>query len=146
MFFFFFFQAEDGIRDWSVTGVQTCALPISVLEPSPVARGEASSRVEAGDFEGTAQAVVVTSGGIGGNHDLVRANWPARLGPAPRRLLSGVPASVDGRMLRATEAAGASVVNGDRMWHYTEGITNHSPVWERHGIRILPGPSSMWFD
>src|SRR5258706_5980289 len=27
--FFFFFQAEDGIRDWSVTGVQTCALPIS---------------------------------------------------------------------------------------------------------------------
>src|SRR5438093_5495449 len=26
--FFFFFQAEDGIRDWSVTGVQTCALPI----------------------------------------------------------------------------------------------------------------------
>src|SRR5438093_11775274 len=29
MFFFFFFQAEDGIRDWSVTGVQTCALPIS---------------------------------------------------------------------------------------------------------------------
>src|ERR1019366_10250947 len=29
VFFFFFFQAEDGIRDWSVTGVQTCALPIS---------------------------------------------------------------------------------------------------------------------
>src|SRR5438046_583276 len=27
--YFFFFQAEDGIRDWSVTGVQTCALPIS---------------------------------------------------------------------------------------------------------------------
>src|SRR5438046_6953602 len=27
--FFFFFQAEDGIRDWSVTGVKTCALPIS---------------------------------------------------------------------------------------------------------------------
>src|SRR5258706_8764078 len=30
--FFFFFQAEDGIRDWSVTGVQTCALPISELK------------------------------------------------------------------------------------------------------------------
>src|SRR5262249_60112039 len=28
LLFFFFFQAEDGIRDWSVTGVQTCALPI----------------------------------------------------------------------------------------------------------------------
>src|SRR5262249_57977424 len=35
--FFFFFQAEDGIRDWSVTGVQTCALPISdpVVTPAP---------------------------------------------------------------------------------------------------------------
>ena len=32
VFFFFFFQAEDGIRDDLVTGVQTCALPISVLE------------------------------------------------------------------------------------------------------------------
>ena len=29
--FCFFFQAEDGIRDWSVTGVQTCALPISYV-------------------------------------------------------------------------------------------------------------------
>ena len=33
--FFFFFQAEDGIRDWSVTGVQTCALPISLIETNP---------------------------------------------------------------------------------------------------------------
>jgi predicted oxidoreductase len=124
-----------------VTGIRG-----AVLEPSDAARGVASSREEVGAFEGTAQAVVVTSGGIGGNHDLVRQNWPARLGPAPKRLLSGVPASVDGRMLVATEAAGASVVNADRMWHYTEGIVNHSPVWERHGVRILPGPSSLWLD
>ena len=117
-----------------------------MLEPSGVARGEASSRAEVGSFEIAAQAVVVTAGGIGGNHDLVRKNWPARLGPAPQRLLSGVPAHVDGQMLLATEDAGASVVNGDRMWHYTEGIHNHSPVWAQHGIRILPGPSSLWFD
>jgi hypothetical protein len=125
----------------AVTGVRG-----AVLESSGVARGEASSRSEVGDFEITAQAVVVTAGGIGGNHELVRKNWPARLGPAPKRMLAGVPAHVDGRMLQATEAAGASVVNGDRMWHYTEGIVNHSPVWADHGIRILPGPSSMWFD
>jgi uncharacterized protein len=125
----------------AVTGVRG-----TVLAPSDVARGEASSREAVGDFEVRAQAVVVTSGGIGGNHDLVRQNWPARLGPAPQRLLSGVPAHVDGRMLQATEAAGASVVNRDRMWHYTEGIANHSPVWQRHGIRILPGPSSLWLD
>jgi uncharacterized protein len=125
----------------AVTGVRG-----GVLEESGVARGEASSRTEVGSFEITAQAVVVTAGGIGGNHELVRKNWPARLGPAPRRLLSGVPAHVDGHMLEATENAGASVVNSDRMWHYTEGIANHSPVWADHGIRILPGPSSMWFD
>ncbi|TFV66777.1 UNVERIFIED_ORG: FAD-binding dehydrogenase [Bacillus sp. AZ43] len=129
------------VTDGAVTGVRG-----AVLEPSSVARGEASSRTEVGDFELSAQAVVVTAGGIGGNHDLVRENWPARLGPAPKRLLSGVPAHVDGRMLQATQAAGASVVNGDRMWHYTEGIANHSPVWDKHGIRILPGPSSLWLD
>ncbi|MCZ2857008.1 FAD-binding dehydrogenase [Blastococcus sp. VKM Ac-2987] len=133
--------SELVVSDGAVTGVRG-----AVLEPSDVARGEASSRAEVGEFEVAAQAVVVTSGGIGGNHDLVRENWPARLGPAPQRLLSGVPAHVDGLMQQATVAAGASLVNGDRMWHYTEGIANHSPVWARHGIRILPGPSSLWLD
>ncbi|WP_097185655.1 FAD-binding dehydrogenase [Blastococcus haudaquaticus] len=129
-----------------VTGGAVTGVRGAVLEPSSIARGEASSRTETGDFEITAQAVLVTAGGIGGNHELVRKNWPARLGPAPRRMLSGVPAHVDGRMLQATQDAGASVVNGDRMWHYTEGIANHSPIWADHGIRILPGPSSLWFD
>jgi uncharacterized protein len=134
------------VSELVVTGGTVTGVRGAVLESSGVARGEASSRTGIGDFAITAQAVVVTAGGIGGNHELVRRNWPARLGPAPRRLLSGVPAHVDGRMLEATEAAGASVVNSDRMWHYTEGIANHSPVWAQHGIRILPGPSSMWLD
>ncbi|TFV50271.1 FAD-binding dehydrogenase [Blastococcus sp. TF02A-35] len=133
--------SELVVSDGAVTGVRG-----AVLEPSDVARGEASSRTEVGEFELTAQAIVVTSGGIGGNHELVRQNWPARLGPAPQRLLSGVPAHVDGRMQQATVAAGASMVNSDRMWHYTEGVANHSPVWAQHGIRILPGPSSLWLD
>jgi predicted oxidoreductase len=134
------------VADLVVSGGAVTGVRGAVLEPSGVARGEASSRTEVESFEISAQAVVVTSGGIGGNHDLVRKNWPARLGPAPQRLLSGVPESVDGHMLQATQAAGASVVNEDRMWHYTEGIANHSPVWARHGVRILPGPSSMWLD
>lgn len=118
----------------------------SVLEPSSAARGEASSRKVVGDFAYHAEAVVVTSGGIGGNHDLIRKNWPKRLGKAPETMLSGVPAHVDGRMLAITEKAGGRLVNPDRMWHYTEGIKNWNPVWQKHGIRILPGPSSMWFD
>ncbi|MDF2855550.1 MAG: FAD-binding dehydrogenase [Neobacillus sp.] len=118
----------------------------SVLEPSSAARGEASSRIVIGDFEYHAQAVVITSGGIGANHELIRKNWPSRLGEAPENMLSGVPEYVDGRMLAITEKAGGRIVNRDRMWHYTEGIKNYEPVWSKHGIRILPGPSSLWLD
>jgi predicted oxidoreductase len=117
-----------------------------VLEPSPVLRGAPSSRAPIGNFEFRAEAVIVASGGIGANHDMVRANWPQRLGQPPKRMLSGVPDHVDGRMLAICEDTGARLINRDRMWHYTEGIENWSPIWTRHGIRILPGPSSLWFD
>ncbi|MEU0494942.1 FAD-binding dehydrogenase [Mycobacterium sp. NPDC006124] len=129
------------VDDGAVVGVRG-----AVLEPSTAARGVASSRNTFGEFEFRAPAVIVASGGIGGNHDLVRKNWPARMGRVPSQLLSGVPAHVDGRMLGITEAAGGNLINRDRMWHYTEGITNYDPVWARHGIRILPGPSSIWLD
>jgi uncharacterized protein len=118
----------------------------AVLETDPVERGRPSSRVQVEEFELRAPAVVVTSGGIGGNHDLVRQNWPARLGEPPARMLTGVPAHVDGRMLGITETVGGTVINRDRMWHYVEGIQNWNPIWPGHGIRILPGPSSMWLD
>ncbi|MFE2637026.1 FAD-binding dehydrogenase [Streptomyces scopuliridis] len=117
-----------------------------ILEPSEAARGTASSRTVTGAFAFKAQAVIVTSGGIGGNHELVRAQWPERLGTPPKKMLSGVPAHVDGLMLGITEAVGARHINRDRMWHYTEGIENWNPIWARHGIRILPGPSSLWLD
>jgi predicted oxidoreductase len=124
-----------------VTGVRG-----RVLEPSAVDRGRASSRVTVDEFEIGAQAVVVTAGGLGGNHDLVRRAWPERLGAPPTRMVSGVPAHVDGRMQLITAEAGGRVINPDRMWHYVEGVENWDPVWENHGIRILPGPSSLWLD
>jgi predicted oxidoreductase len=129
------------VEDGAVTGVRG-----AVLEPTNAARGVATSRTVVGDFEFRAQSVIVASGGIGGNHDLVRANWPERMGPVPGQLLSGVPEHVDGRMLGISEKAGARLINSDRMWHYTEGITNYDPIWPKHGIRILPGPSSLWLD
>ena len=128
-------------RDGAVTGVSG-----KVLEPSSIERGQPSSRVEVADFEFTAQAVIVTFGGIGGNHDLVRKAWPKRLGQPPKVMVSGVPAHVDGRMLEITAASGGNVINSDRMWHYTEGLRNWDPIWANHGIRILPGPSSLWLD
>ncbi len=118
----------------------------TVLEPSSEARGVASTRTAQGQFELHAQAVVVTSGGIGANYELVKKNWPHRLGQAPKHMLTGVPAHVDGRMLEITEHAGANIVNRDRMWHYTEGIANWDSIWPNHGIRIIPGPSSLWLD
>ena len=129
------------VSDGAVTGVRG-----QVLEPTDAERAAPTSRTSIGEFELTAQAVIVTSGGIGGNHDLVRANWPDRLGTPPQHMISGVPAHVDGRMLGIAERAGASHNNRDRMWHYVEGIKNWDPIWPNHGIRILPGPSSIWLD
>ncbi|GAA1965504.1 FAD-binding dehydrogenase [Microbacterium deminutum] len=127
--------------DGAVTGAAG-----DILAPSGAARGVASSREVVGAFEITAAATIVSSGGIGGNHDLVRKNWPARLGTPPATMVTGVPAYVDGSMLAISEEAGARLINGDRMWHYVEGIQNWDPVWPDHGIRILPGPSSIWLD
>ncbi|QGG41789.1 FAD-binding dehydrogenase [Aeromicrobium yanjiei] len=129
------------VTDGVVTGVTG-----QVLEPTDAERAAPTSRIAIGDFTASAQAVIVTSGGIGGNHDLVRASWPERLGTPPRHMISGVPQHVDGRMLAIAEKAGASHINRDRMWHYVEGIKNWDPIWPMHGIRILPGPSSMWLD
>ncbi|OCX63206.1 FAD-binding dehydrogenase [Lysinibacillus sp. AR18-8] len=118
----------------------------TVLAETFINRGEKSSRLGIGEFSYEAKAVIVASGGIGANFDLVRKNWPARLGTPPKNMVCGVPAYVDGRMLEITEHAGGRIVNRDRMWHYTEGLKNWDPIWPNHGIRILPGPSSLWFD
>lgn len=130
------------VQDGAVTGCSG-----TVLAGDATVRGASSSRNVVGDFEVRADAVIVASGGIGGNHDLVRKSWPVdRLGPAPKHMVAGVPAHVDGRMLSITQAAGGEIINGDRMWHYTEGLKNWDPIWPNHGIRILPGPSSFWCD
>ncbi|GGY48362.1 FAD-binding dehydrogenase [Streptomyces omiyaensis] len=140
------FRFRHRVTSLGRTGGALDTVSGEVLEPSDAERGTASSRTATGSFELRAQAVIVTTGGIGGNHDLVRSQWPARLGTPPAKLLSGVPAHVDGLMLGIAEKAGAHHVNRDRMWHYTEGIENWNPLWAKHGIRILPGPSSLWLD
>ncbi len=118
-----------------------------VLADDPNQRGGKTNRDEVGEFEVYAPSVIVTSGGIGGNFEMVRRNWPRdRLGEPPKAMVAGVPFHVDGRMIPIAEKAGGHVINGDRMWHYTEGVRNWNPIWPDHGIRILPGPSSMWFD
>lgn len=140
------FKFRHRVNDVLTEGGTVVGVSGDVLEASHVQRGAKSSRTVVGDFSFRAQIVIVTSGGIGGNFDLVRQNWPADMGAAPKRLLAGVPDHVDGRMLAITEAAGGNIINRDRMWHYTEGIENYAPIWSHHAIRVLPGPSSLWFD
>ena len=140
------FRFRHRVDALSVTNGTADGVSGAILSPSSEPRGVSSSREVTGDFALKAQAVIVASGGIGGNHDLVRQNWPDRLGKPPARMVAGVPAHVDGRMIGITEAAGGRLINRDRMWHYVEGLQNWDPIWPGHGIRILPGPSSMWFD
>ncbi|MGB5953617.1 MAG: FAD-binding dehydrogenase [Ornithinimicrobium sp.] len=134
------------VRELVVTSGTVSGVRGDILATDEAVRGAASSRSVVGDFEITAQAVIVASGGIGGNHHLVRQFWPRRLGSPPQDMLTGVPAYVDGSMLSVAGAADARIVNRDRMWHYTEGLANHSPVWAGHGIRVLAGPSGLWVD
>jgi predicted oxidoreductase len=132
---------EVVVSGGAVTGVRG-----AVLAPDDAARGVASNRDVVGDFSLAAPVVIITTGGIGANHDLIRRSWPANLGTMPSTVVTGVPAYVDGRMLDIAGAAGVRLVNRDRMWHYTEGLRNFDPIWPDHGIRVLPGPSSIWLD
>jgi uncharacterized protein len=138
-------QVDEIIKDenGAVRGVKG-----TVLERSEEDRGVKSSRAPVGSFEIRGRAVIIATGGIGGNPDLIREMWPAtRLGgKVPNTFVTGVPAHVDGRMIKIAEESGASVVNKDRMWHYTEGMHNWNPIWPNHGIRVIPGPSSIWLD
>ena len=140
---FFFRHRVDALTydGGTVTGVRG-----SALAPDASPRGVSSNRDVVAGFELRSQAVVVASGGIGGNHDQVRRWWPERLGTPPAKMVTGVPQHVDGRMLDIADQSGVRLVNRDRMWHYTEGIRNWNPIWPNHAIRILPGPSSLWFD
>jgi predicted oxidoreductase len=140
------FRFRHRVDGLAKTGKAVTGVHGTVLEPSDAPRGTSTSRNVVGGFDLRAEAVIVASGGIGGNHEMVRDNWPIRLGPPPKRMICGVPAHVDGRMMIIAGAAGARLINLDRMWHYVEGIRNWKSIWPNHGVRILPGPSAMWFD
>ena len=134
------------VEEVLVEGGKAVGVAGVVLEEDPKPRGAPTSRKAVGGFRFLAQAVVLATGGIGANLDLVRRHWPARMGRPPKRMLSGVPDHVDGSGPFLAERAGARLVNLDRMWHYPEGVENHTPIWTGHGIRILPGPSPLWVD
>lgn len=141
------FGFRHKVTNLQITAGQVTGVAGDLLEATTKDRGQSTNRTVTAGFSYQAESVILTTGGIGGNHDLVRKYWPQdRLGVAPKNMVAGVPDYVDGQMQLIAEQAGAAVINADRMWHYTEGVQNWDPIWPKHGIRILPGPSSMWFD
>ncbi|KTR93254.1 FAD-binding dehydrogenase [Microbacterium testaceum] len=140
------FRFRHRVDGLTFTGGRVTGIHGAVLAPDDSPRGVSSSREEVSTFELSAQAVVIATGGIGGDHERVRRWWPERLGTPPKKMVTGVPAHVDGRMLDIAADQGVRLVNRDRMWHYTEGVQNWDPIWPGHAIRILPGPSSLWLD
>lgn len=142
----FRFLSRHQVTHIDIQNNQIKGISGNILEPSDVNRGEASSREIIDTFAYDVDDLVISTGGIGANHDMIKKNWPKRLGPPPNYMIQGVPDSTDGKMIELTETLGVNVVNKDRMWHYTEGIHNYSPIWTNHGIRIIPGPSSIWLD
>ncbi|KNG94371.1 FAD-binding dehydrogenase [Pseudaestuariivita atlantica] len=135
------------VTDLEVTDGRVTGVSGQVLANDDAVRGASTNRDVTGAFTYNADAVILATGGIGGNFDLVRAQWPVdRLGTKPEKLVSGVPDFVDGSGLACAKAAGAAAINEDRMWHYCEGLQNWDPIWPHHGIRVLPGPSSIWLD
>jgi uncharacterized protein len=122
------------------------------LEPSSVGRGYESTREAAGSFTLKGRAVIIATGGIGGNTELVREMWPVKtLGQCPKDFVLGVPKHVDGRMLKIAQQAGANTVNKDRFWFYTEvSICSKSAIGpftdsDRNLVFILTGPQELEF-
>ena len=141
----FTFLPRHQVTDIQIENDTIKSISGNILEQSDAPIGAPSSRHVVDAFHFDVSYLLITTGGIGANEALIRRNWPKRLGPPPKNMIQGVPDSTDGKMLEVSANAGVNLVNKDRMWHYTEGIQNHSPIWNKHGIRIIPGPSSMWF-
>lgn len=99
-----------------------------------------------GEITVRAEAVVLASGGIAGNLELVRAHWPREWGAPPEDLLNGSHPEADGALHELVERLGGRVTHLDRMWHYAAGVRHWRPRHPRHGLSLVPPKSALWVD
>ena len=99
-----------------------------------------------GAFKALGEHNIVAAGGMGGNLEKVRENWPKNLGNPPKTLLNGLHPCIDGSMLDAGEKIGANVVNKDLFWNYASGIHHPRPKFEHEGVASFPPKSGIWLD
>jgi uncharacterized protein len=97
-------------------------------------------------FEIRGAAVLVAAGGMTGDSDLVRRQWPEQMGAAPQSLLIGAHRYADGRMHRASAQAGAQLRHLERMWNYAAGVRHWRPRQPDHGLSLVPPRSALWLD
>lgn len=114
---------------------------VELLISGGVARGV---KLESGIEEHASKAVVIAAGGIGGNLDLVRREWPTeRLGPPPKRLLMGSHYYADGALHEEVRRVGGAVTHLSRMWNYADAVRHPKPQREHHGLKLIPPRSGL---
>jgi predicted oxidoreductase len=99
-----------------------------------------------GSGELRSDAVVLASGGVGGNLDIVRREWPAELGEAPEHLLMGSHYYADGAMHEEVGRIGGNVTHLNRMWNYADAVRHPEPRRPLHGLKIIPPRSGLALD
>ncbi len=93
-----------------------------------------------------ADAVVIAAGGVGGNLDLVRREWPPGLGNPPERILMGSHYYADGAMHEEARRLGANVTHLSRMWNYADAVRHPRPRRPLQGIKLIPPRSGLLLD
>jgi uncharacterized protein len=98
------------------------------------------------EFEATAEAVIVASGGINGDLDRVRRHWHEDWSRPPATLLNGSHKFADGRLHDAALALGARVTHLDWQWNYAAGVHHWQPRKPAHGLSLVPPKSALWLN
>lgn len=97
-------------------------------------------------FEAIADAVVIATGGIGGNIEKIQSNWEPDWGKAPTDILNGAHRYGLGDLHDASEKINANVVNLEKQWNYAAGVRHPQARYENHGLSLVPSKSALWLN
>jgi predicted oxidoreductase len=97
-------------------------------------------------IEVAASRIVIAAGGIGGNLDIVRSEWPPELGKPPAEILMGSHYYADGAMHKEVQRIGGNVTHISRMWNYADAVRHPSPRRPLHGLKLIPPRSGLVLD
>jgi hypothetical protein len=93
-----------------------------------------------------AEQIVIAAGGIGGNLELVRREWPAELGKPPKEILMGSHYYADGAMHEEVTRIGGNITHLSSMWNYADAVRHPSPRRPLHGLKLIPPRSGLVLD